>query len=133
MDISSIPIHIKKEQSQTIAREKLIKVFNEISIQFYPDGKSKTKLSNLFLEVRTHRAILENKNDPSSYFEIHYDHLRTDVQPIERGLFSKYIYKCAFVYQPNFKFELKNGSRSEFTEEFKVLQTAIEESKKLVT
>ena len=132
MDYKQIPIYMDRTKSQTIAREKMIKVFNEISLQFYHPDKSKVKLSNMFMEVRTHRIILEDKNNPDRYFEIHYDKIRVDIQPVNRGVFNKYTYKIQIIYFDNFMFELKNGTRGDFLPEYSLLRKIVEDSRSIV-
>lgn len=132
MDYRSLPIFTLKTTSPKIAREKTIKVFNDVTLQFYDQNKQKFKIQNLFFEVRTHRAILEDKNNPDKYFEIHFDKLVSEVEPILRGFFTKETYKIRISFSLNFSFELKNASRTCFQEPYLVLKQAFADSKLVV-
>ena len=132
MNFKEIPIFVDKKNSKKIAREKILKVFNDVSLQFYGKDKTKFKVPNLFCEIRTHRAVLEDKSDYQKYFEIHFDKIVNDIQPVLRGYFSKETYKLQIVYPKGFILELKNGMRSNFEEPYKTLKQAFIDSKAIV-
>ena len=132
MDFSQIPIYTSKASSPQISREKLIKVYSNIAMQYSPVDGKKVKVSNMFLELRTHRAILEDKSDPTKYFEIHFDRLINEPQPKLRGFLRKEIYKFSVTYSPLFVFELKDANRSNFEETFNSFRQVFIDSKQYV-
>ena len=132
MDFAQIPIHGSKMTSPQISREKLIKVYSNIALQYFPPDGKKVKISNLFMEIRTHRIILEDKSDPSRYFEIHFDRLVNEPQPLQRGLWRKEVYKLAVTYTPLFVFELKDANRGNFEEQFNLFRQSFRDSQAIV-
>ena len=83
------------------------------------------------LSVKTHRLIITSSSDSNIRFEIHFDQLVNNIEPITRGFFSKRLYKIKFVY-PTLVFEIKNYNRGDISDIFNEIKKAFIDSKNSV-
>lgn len=127
-----LSIYLHRENSVDYFHEQLLHTHANVTLQYYTNDQ-KHKLTELSLQIKTHRAILSHHANADQYFEVLYSSIKPPIECVKRGMFQRMVYKLKFCYSDKVIYELKDQARGNFEQQCKDFVKACEDSKGIVS